>query len=328
MNFLVTRRHILQGLAASAAMPVVPLAMAATYPNSQSVRWIVPYGAGGGTDIVARILTQHMSNKMGQSFMVDNRPGGNTIIGTQALLSSKPDGFTVMQTAEQIAANAALYPSLKYNAANDLEFVSSLVRTPLVLLAKGSLPIKSPADLLAFMRSKNEAVNYGSWGQGGMNHLTMEAFAAKLGLQPTHIPFTGAAAAIKELLGDNIDLYFSDLGTALPHIEAKKVTPVLVSAKTRIPALPNVPTIHESVFEGFDMYSWQGVLAPKGMPIDAIEQLATAIRDALQTPSVRDDLISRGFFPNPLTPAQFRAQFIESQKLLGDVIRSRGIKIQ
>lgn len=302
-------------------------AMARDYP-AHPIRWLVPYPPGGGADNVARVVTQRLSRTLGQPIVVDNRPGGNTIIGTQALLSAARDGYTVMNTAEQIAVNAALYPGLKYSAQRDLDFVALLVRTPLLLLARRDLPVSDAAGLFAYMKERGDRLTYGSWGQGGMNHLTMEALAARVGVHPTHVPFPGAAPAMRDLLGGQIDLYFSDPATALPHLRTGKLKVLLVSTRERLPYLPDVPTVHESGYPGFDMYSWQGVLAPKGIPPRVLKTLAAAIRETLQQPEVDKELRERGFIPDPGTPEQFRAFFLRSQAELGDIVRRRNIRIQ
>jgi tripartite-type tricarboxylate transporter receptor subunit TctC len=297
------------------------------FPSKQ-IRWIVPYPPGGGGDIVARLVSHKMSGTTAQSILVENRPGGNTVIGTQALLSSKADGYTVMHTAEQIAANGTLYKNLKYSAEKDIDFIGTVVKTPLVLLAKFDLPVSNAQEVIAYLKANDRKVTYGSWGQGGMNHLTMEAFAARLNVTPVHVPFAGAAPAIKDLLGGEIDLYFSDLASALPHVRAGKLKPMLVSTRERVPMLPNIPTLQELGFEGFDMYSYQGVVAPKGMPPEVLNKLSELLRNAVNNPEVRADLSSRGFIPAPSTSAEFRAQFLESQTQLGNIIRQRNIVIE
>jgi len=202
------------------------------------------------------------------------------------------------------------------------------VKTPLVLLAKFDLPVSNAQEVIAYLKANDRKVTYGSWGQGGMNHLTMEAFAARLNVTPVHVPFAGAAPAIKDLLGGEIDLYFSDLASALPHVRAGKLKPMLVSTRERVPMLPNIPTLQELGFEGFDMYSYQGVVAPKGMPPEVLNKLSELLRNAVNNPEVRADLSSRGFIPAPSTSAEFRAQFLESQTQLGNIIRQRNIVIE
>ncbi|MDR6858771.1 tripartite tricarboxylate transporter substrate binding protein [Variovorax guangxiensis] len=302
-------------------------AAAQDYP-SKPIRWIVPYPAGGGADNLARLVTQRVSQALKQPIVVDNRPGGNTIIGTQALLASPKDGYTVMHTAEQLASNASLYPELKYSAEREIEFIAPMVRTPLVLLARPDLPASDAAGLFAFLKQGGDKVTFGSWGQGGANHLVMEAFADRVGVRPTHIPFPGAAPAIQSLLGGQIDVYFSDPTTALPYIRSGKLKALLVSTRDRLPFLPNVPTVHESGYPGFDMYTWQGLVAAKGIPPEVVKTLAATVRQTIQEPEIHKELLERGFIPDPGTPEQFKASFLRTQSLLGDIVRKLNIRIQ
>ena len=309
------------------ALGVGLTAQAQDFPN-KPLRWIVPYPPGGGGDIVARIVSPKIATASSQSIMVDNRPGGNTVIGTQNLLSSKPDGYTVMHTAEQIAANGTLYKNLKYSAEKDIEFIGTVVKTPLVLLAKLDLPVSNAQEVIAYMKAQDKKVTYGSWGQGGMNHLTMEALAGRLNVSPVHAPYAGAAPAIKDLLGGVIDLYFSDLASALPHVKAGKLKPLLVSTKERVAMLPDIPTLQELGFDGFDLYSYQSVVAPKGLPPEVLQKFSELLRNAVNHPDVKAELASRGFIPAPSTPAEFRKQFLDSQMALGEVIRQRNIVVE
>jgi len=302
------------------------LAQVQNYPD-RPVKWLVPYGPGGGTDIVARIVTQNMSVNLKQPFIVENRGGGNTIIATQALSKLQSDGYSAMQTADQLAANTSLYKELPYVANQDFEFVSSLVKTPLVLLARNDLPVNSMKELVAYIQKNENKMSYGSWGTGSMNHLTMEALAGQLKASPLHVPYAGAPLAINALLGGFIDLLFTDLGSALPQVQAGKLKPLAVSTATRITQLPELPTIAESGFPGFDLYSYQGVILPKGTPAELVAKLSAAIKVALDNPTIASDLNSRGYIPSPSTPAQFKAQFIKSEKDLGDIIRSRNITL-
>jgi tripartite-type tricarboxylate transporter receptor subunit TctC len=316
----------LVALVASGLSVTPTLAQVQNYPD-RPVKWLVPYGPGGGTDIVARIVTQNMSVNLKQPFIVENRGGGNTIIATQALSKLQSDGYSAMQTADQLAANTSLYKELPYVANQDFEFVSSLVKTPLVLLARNELPVNSMKELVAYIQKNENKMSYGSWGTGSMNHLTMEALAGQLKASPLHVPYAGAPLAINALLGGFIDLLFTDLGSALPQVQAGKLKPLAVSTATRITQLPELPTIAESGFPGFDLYSYQGVILPKGTPAELVAKLSAAIKVALENPTIASDLNSRGYIPSPSTPAQFKAQFIKSEKDLGDIIRSRNITL-
>jgi tripartite-type tricarboxylate transporter receptor subunit TctC len=302
-------------------------ATAQDYP-ARTIRWIVPYPAGGGADNIARLLTQRLSEQFKQTIVVDNRPGGNTIIATHALLAAPKDGYTVMQTAEQIASNGSLYPDLKYSAERDAEFISQFARVPFILLARPNLPASDAASLIAYLKANGDKVNYGSWGQGGANHLVMEAFADRIGTRLTHIPFQGAAPAIQSLLGGQIDLYFSDPTVALPFIRAGKLKPLLVSTRERLSYLPEVPTVHEAGYASFDMYTWHGLVASKGVPEAAVRALSAAVNKIMQEPAVRNELLERGLIADPRSADEFRDTFMKTQTSLGDVVRRLNIRIQ
>jgi tripartite-type tricarboxylate transporter receptor subunit TctC len=301
-------------------------AFAQDYP-SKTIRWIVPYPAGGGADNIARLLTQRISEQLKQTIVVENRAGGNTIIATQALLAAAKDGYTVMQTAEQIASNSSLYPDLKYSAERDVEFISQFARVPFILLARPHLPAADAASLIAYIKANGDKVNFGSWGQGGANHLVMEAFAERIGTRLTHVPFQGAAPAIQNLLGGQIDLYFSDPTVALPFIRSGRLKPLLVSTRERLPYLPDVPTVHETGYSNFDMYTWHGLVAPNGIPDAAVRALSTAINKVLNEPAVRNELLERGLIADPKSADEFRDTFMKTQTSLGNVVRRLNIRI-
>ncbi|WP_198087540.1 tripartite tricarboxylate transporter substrate binding protein [Variovorax sp. E3] len=314
-------------LVASAFLFGGPLASAQDYP-SRPIRWLVPYPAGGGADNIARLVAHRTAEIMKQSIVVDNRAGGNTVIATQVLLSSPKDGYTVMHTVEQIASNTSLYPNLPYSAERDIDFIAQIARVPFILLVRPNLPVTDAASMIAYMKKEGEKINYGSYGQGGANHLIMEAFADRVGVRPTHIPFQGAAPAVQNLLGGQIDIYFSDPTVALPYIRSGRLKALLVTTKDRLPYLPDVPTVAESGYPGFDMYTWHGLVAPKGTPPDIVRSLSAVIKQVVSEPTVHKELLERGLIPDPQSPEQFRDTFLKSQASLGSIVRKLNIKIQ
>lgn len=303
------------------------LAMAQEYP-SRTIRWIVPYPAGGGTDNIARLVTRRAAELLKQSIVVDNRPGGNTVIATQVLLSSPKDGYTLMQTADQIASNSALYPNLQYSASRDVDFISQIARIPFVLLARPNLPASDAASVIAYLKKEGEKVNYGSYGQGSLSHLIMESFADRVGVRPTHIPFQGAAPAVQSLLAGQIDLYFSDPTVALPYIRSGKLKAVMVTTKERLSYLADVPTVAESGYPGFDLYSWHGLVAPKGIPPESARTLANVVKQVVSEPEIQKELMERGLIPDAQGPEHFRETFLKTEGSLGGVVRKLNIKIQ
>lgn len=302
-------------------------AVAQEYP-SRPIRWLVPYPAGGGADNIARLVAQRVSDLLKQSVIVDNRPGGNTVIATQLLLSAPKDGYTVMHTVEQIASNTSLYPKLSYSAERDVDFIAQIARVPFVLLVRPDFPASDAAGVIATMKQNGDKINYGSYGQGGANHLIMEAFADRIGVHPTHIPFQGAAPAIQNLMGGQIDLYFSDPTVALPYIRSGKLKAVLVTTKERLPYLPDLPTVAESGYPDFDMYTWHGLVAPKGLPPQVVATLADTVKKVVSDPAVNKELLERGLIPDAQGPSQFRETFMNSQATLGTIVQKLGIKIQ
>jgi tripartite-type tricarboxylate transporter receptor subunit TctC len=296
------------------------------YP-AKPIHWIVPYPPGGGADLLARLITERLAQTLKQAIVIKNLPGDSTTLATLALLTAPRDGYTVLQTAEQLAVNAVMLPHLEYSAERDIEFIAPLVRTPLVLLARPTLPASNAADLVTLMREPRQRLAYGSWGTGGMNHLAMAAFTDRFGVHPRHIPYRGAGPAVQGLLNGDIDLYFSDLTTAVPYIRSGRLKALLVSSLERQPCLPDVPTADESGAKGFDMVTWQGLVGAAGMPSSAVLGLSTAVRDVLQDPTLAKQLQESHFQISPAKPEQFREDFLRTKNKLGALARRLNIHI-
>jgi tripartite-type tricarboxylate transporter receptor subunit TctC len=298
-----------------------------TYP-SKPIRWIVPYPAGGGADKLARLIAHRLSQSLKQTVVVENHVGASTTVAMQAMLAAPRDGYTVLQTAEQIAVNTSLFPKLEYSPQRDIQFIAPIVRTPLVLLTRPGLPVSDPASLVAYMRKNGSRATYASWGQGAINHLAMAAFADLVGTHLRHIPYPGAAPALVGLLNGDIDLYFSDVTSAMPYIRSGQLRALLVSTRDRLAYLPAVPSVHESCYPGFDMATWQGLVSAEGIPPKAAQTLASAVRMALEDPEVAKELRDRSFVPDPGTPEQFRQTFLQTQTQLGNLLRKLDIRPQ
>lgn len=311
----------------AALLGMSTVVVAQDYPSRQ-IRWVVPYPAGGGADILARIMSQNMQATLKQPIVIENKPGGNTRIGTQFLAKAPADGYTVMNSTDQIAANSSLYKTTGVKATDEVDYVGAIVKTPLILLARLNLPANNIKEVLEYIKTNDKKVNYGSWGVGSTNHLTMEGLAGRLGASPTHVPFQGAAPAATALLSGTIDLYFTDLGSALPYIKSGKLKAIAVSTKERIPMIQDVPTIAESGYPDFDVFTYQGLLVPKGTPPAVINTLNKAIHIALENPEIKNELLTRGVIPDPTTPEQFKAQVLKSEKDLGEIIRRLNIVIE
>ena len=227
----------------------------ADYPNHQ-VTFIVPFAPAGGTDVLARLLAQKLEQELGEPFVVENRPGAGTVIATNFVAKSPPDGYTIMMDVSSLAIDVTLYKSLPYDAAEDLALVALIARVPFVLVVSPSLPVESVEDLIKL--AKERPLSYGSGGIGAFHHLAAALFCSMAGIKMTHVPYHGTAPALNDLLGGYIQLMFSDLGPALPLIDAGKIRPLAVTTKERFAALPNVPPLADAGVPGFDAAAWQG----------------------------------------------------------------------
>ena len=253
------------------ALPALP-ALAAKMARAQSaedypsrpVTFIVPFAPAGGTDILARLFGQILEQRLGKPFVVENRPGAGTVLATNYVAKSPPDGYTIMMSVSSLAINATLYKKLPYDPAKDLALVALIASVPFVLVVNPSLPVHSVEDLITL--AKQRPLSFGSGGIGAFHHLAGELFASMTGIKLTHVPYRGTMPALNDVMGGYIQLMFSDLGPALPLINAGKLRALAVTTTTRFAALPDVPPLAEAGVPGFDAAAWQGVIAPAKRP--------------------------------------------------------------
>src|SRR5246500_505681 len=252
----------------AAGLPAMAIATAGaqngadTYPERQ-VTFIVPFAPGGGTDILARLLAQKLEQRLGEAVVVENRPGSGTILATNFVAKSPPDGYIIAMTVSSLAADVTIYKSLPYDAAKDLVLVALIARVPFVLVVNPSLPVNSVEDLIHL--AKQRTLSYGTGGVGAFHHLAAALFSTMTGIKMTHVPYRGTAPALTDLMGGYIQLVFSDLGPALPLIKGGKLRPLAVTSKQGVAALPNVPPLDQTV-PGYDLSAWQGVVLPAQTP--------------------------------------------------------------
>lgn len=280
-------KRMRHALFASALAVLATAATAQDFP-ARPVRVLVPYGTGGVTDITARIVTPRMAEALGQQIVVENRPGGASIPGTDAVAKAKPDGYTLLLTSTALAANPILFRKLPYDAVRDLAPVAFLAIVPTVLVVHPGVPANTVQELVALARTK--PLDYGSAGNGSGNHLTTEMFKHAAGVQAQHIPYKGGGAVMADLVGGQVAFVFAVLPTAYPFIQGGKLRALGVSSARRNPALPNVPTVAESGVPGFDVNEWLGIFAPAGTPPAVVEKLNTAANAALRHPEVLEKL--------------------------------------
>ena len=259
------RRNFLHLAAGSAALPGLSrLAWAQAYPT-RPVRWVVPTAPGGASDIVARLMSQWLSERFGRPFVIDNRPGAATNIGTEAVVKAVPDGYTLLFVTSINAANASLYDNLNFNFIRDIAPVASIDRLPLVMEVNPSVPAKTVREFIAYARVNPGKINMASVGNGSTPHLSGELFKMMTGVNMVHVPYRGEAPALTDLLGGQVHLYFGTLPGAIEYIRVGKLRALAVTTATRQEALPDVPTVGEFL-PGFEGGGWYGVVVPKATP--------------------------------------------------------------
>ncbi len=269
-------------------------AFAQNYP-AKPAKVIVPYPPGGPTDIVARVVSQKLSEQMGQQFIVENRPGAGGNIGAEAVAKSPADGYTLLVATTAHAINPSLFKSLGYNLTKDFAPVSQLTSGPLVIVANPALPAKNVNELIAIGRSKPGSLNYASSGNGQSTHLSAELFATMAGIKMNHIPYKGSAPALTDVMGGQASLMFDTMLSAMPHVKNGKLKAIAVTSAARSPAAPDVPTVAESGLPGYEAIAWNGLLVPAATPADIVGKLNAELRKALDAPDVRDRFSAQGF---------------------------------
>ncbi|MFN3438720.1 MAG: Bug family tripartite tricarboxylate transporter substrate binding protein [Acidovorax sp.] len=323
------RRTLLSALAAAGATAAAPWAAAqqAAWPD-QPLRWVVPYPAGGGTDVLARTVAEAMRQTLGQQIIVDNRPGAATNIGGQAVATAKPDGNTFMSADNAILAfNEHLFTKLPFNPDKDFTYVGGISRFPLALVVHPSFEAKTVKEFLAYARANPGKLNYASPGNGSPHHLAMEMFKNRTNTFLTHIPYRGAAPAMQDVMGGQVPCMFLDLAAGLPVITSGKVRALAIGSSKRVAALPDVPTLAEAGVPNTEVYAFQGILAPAGMPAAITARLNGDLNKALLNPAVVKRMTDFGMEPLPGTPEQFRAMARSESKRWGEIIKAAGVKL-
>ena len=297
------------------------------YPN-KPIRLIVPYPPGGTTSTFARLIGEKLTATWGYNVIVDNRPGGNTIIGTEALVRAVPDGHTVMFMDSAHVINPSLFPYLPYVAIKDFAPVGTLASTELMLAVHPSVPANTLQEFIAYARSKPGQVNYASSGTGSVSHLSSELLNMLTGIKMVHIPYKGAAAALTDVVGGHVQMYFAAPISAIPHVKNARIKAIAVPGESRIAALPNVPTFTESGLANFSSRNWYGVVAPGATPRPVVNKLSSEIARILALPEVKELLIGMGMDPFITTPEQFTAVMRADMAKFSKIIKSANIKLE
>lgn len=289
----------------SLLMPLVTWADA--YP-SKPIEWVVPYAAGGGTDVVARVLSEPMGKALGQSIIVVNKPGAATNIGADAVARAKPDGYTILTgDTGTLAANPYLYKKLSYSAEKDFAPVGLLVRFPMLLVVNSQLPVNNYAEFVEWAKQQTKGVSYGTPGAGSPHHLAIELLRSQSGLNFVHIPYRGSAPAVQDVVAGQLPFMFVDTAAGIQHVQGGKIRAIAVASPARLPTLPDVPTLDEQGLKGFEAYAWQGIVAPAATPKERVAKLSDALQSALKQADIVAKLEGMALEVTPSTSEEMDA---------------------
>jgi tripartite-type tricarboxylate transporter receptor subunit TctC len=317
--------RFLSRLALSLVVGLLPAAAAAQAWPSRSVKMVVPFPAGGATDVVARLLAQKLTETWGQSVIVDNRAGAGGNIGADLVAKAAPDGYTLLMTSGSIVtANPYMYKSMPFDAARDLVAITDVASGPQVIVVYPGLPVKDLRELIAYAKANPKKLNVGSAGVGTQTHLAFENFAYSAGIDVTHVPYKGEASALTDLMGGQIQMVTPNMGAAISLIKDGKIRAIAVTSRERNSQLPGVPAASE-VIPGFENTGWFGLMAPAGTPREVIDRVYRDSAKILLSDDFRAKLAQQGMAPVANTPAEFAAAIREESARWAKVIRERGL---
>ena len=318
-----SRRQFLRFVATAGALPAVPcLVLAQPYP-SRPVHWIVGFTPGGASDIFARLIGQRLSDRLGQQFIIENRPGAGTNIATEAVVRAAPDGYTLLLSSPANAINATLYDRLNFNFIRDIAPVASLARAPNVMVVSSAFPTKTIPEFIAYAKANN--INMASSGVGASSHLSGELLKMMAGINMVHVPYRGAPQALTDLMSGQVQVMFSTVPPAIEYVKAGKLRALAVTTTTRLEALPDVPSISEYV-PGYEASAWWGVGAPKHTPTAIIDRLNTEIKACLVNPHMKARFLDLGVTPLIGSPHDFGRMIVEETEKWGRVVKFAGLK--
>ncbi len=319
------RRHFLQLAAGAAAFAAVSrIAQAQTYPT-RLVRVIVPYPPGGPNDILARLMGQWLSERLGQPFVIDNRPGAGSNIGTEVVVKASPDGYTLLVVGTNSAINATLYEKLNFNFIRDIAPIATIIRQPQVMLVNPSFPAKTVPEFIAYAKANPGKINMASAGNGTGPHVAGELFKMMTGVDMIHVPYRGGGPALTDLLAGRVQVMFLGPVGSIEYIRAGKLRALAVTTATRSDALPDIPTVGEFV-PGYESSSWFGVGAPKNTPAEIVERLNKEINAALADPKMKARFADMGATVFASSPADFGGLMAEETEKWAKVVKFAGIK--
>ncbi len=315
--------------AACGLMPPAALAQSAAAYPTKPVRWVVPFPPGGSADIMGRMIGQELVKAFGQQVVIENRAGASAIVGSEYVAKSAPDGYTLLQAnVSQMTIHPSVYPKLPYDPLRDFAPITVLGIVTSVVVVTPSLPVSSVKDLVALAKKRPGQLNFTSSGVGASTHLTGELLKQRAGIDMVHVNYKGSGPALTDVMAGFVQIMFENLPSALPYIKAGKLKVLAVTGKDRSPILANVPTLAESGFPGFDMVSWQGLVAPAATPKAIIDKLNAELARVLKTPEMREKMFGLGTEVVANTPEQF-AQYIRDETAKwSKIVKAAGIKLE
>lgn len=322
-------RHAAAALAAASFLIAsMTGAQASTSFPDKPLRIIVPFAPGGASDQLARIMGQKLGERLGQSVIVENKPGAGGIIGAETAARSAGDGYTLLLAAAGfMAVNPAVYPKLPYDPVKDFQPITLLVKAPLLLVANPSLPVKDTKEFIAYAKANPGKVTIGNGGVGTAQHLGGVYFAKTAGIEVVHVPYKGSAPATTDLIGGTVDAQFDNMVTLIPYIKTGKLRPLGVAAMTGVDALPDTPTMSNNGLPGFETGTWYGIVAPASTPPAVVSKLDLELQQILQLPDVKEKLLTQGLLPSGMNAAGF-GEFINSEiAIYGKIVKEAGVTV-
>ena len=324
---MISRRSTL-GLVACAVAAALPIgsAMAADYPT-RSIKWVVGYPPGGATDIIARLIGVRLQEKLGQTVVIENKPGAGNNIATESVINAEPDGYTVLLVNPANYINTSLYANLKFNVPRDIAPVASFNRVPNVMTVNKDVPAQTVAEFIAYVKANPGKVNLASSGNGTSVHLSGEMFMAMSGAKMTHVPYRGAAPALTDLIGGQVQVIFDNMPSVIQHIKSGTLRALAVTTAQRSPQLPDTPTVADTV-PGYEASALFGMGAPKNTPKEIIAKLNATINEILAEPAIKAKLIELGGAPLIQTPEQFGKDIVAETEKWKKIVEGAGLKVE
>lgn len=322
----LSRRQLISICGAPLLASTIGLVHAQAFP-AKPIRLVVPYPAGGATDVIARMVSEKLATQWAQPVIVENRAGAGATVGAEVVAKSAPDGYTLFETTSAHTISASLYRKLSYDPIKDFSAITLISTVPLVLVTAPTVPAKNLKELIAWAKSQPQGVTVASTGNGTAQHLTAELFKKRTGIQTVHVPYKGDSPMITDLLGGQVEMTFATLSAVLPHIKAGKLNAIALAHGRRMSALPEVPTFAESDMPNFEAATWFGIFAPAGLPSQLRERIYKDISAIVATPAMTQKLVEMGGEVNNYSPAQFDAFIRKETARWAEAVRISGARV-